>query len=134
MTATLYPKAKEALLKADLDMDSTIRIVLLDSADYTYDAAHDNLDDIPSGARIAISSALSGKTFTDGMFASDPASFASVTGDQFEAFAGFLDTGTESTSKLIWYSNSGNTGFPATPDGGNFTLDPDNTDGVWFDL
>lgn len=134
MTAALYLKAKEALLKGDLDMDGTVKVALIDAADYTYDANDEFLSDVPSGARVAISAALSGKSFTDGHFASSPAAFSSVSGDEFEGLIGFLDTGVAGTSRLIWFQDSDVDGLPATPTGGNFTLQPDNTDGIWWDL
>lgn len=134
MAALLYPKAKASLLKGDIDMDGAVKVALVDGADYTYSAAHEFLSDVPSGGRVGISSSLTGKSFTDGHFASDPALFTSVTGDTFEILIGFIDTGVAGTSRLIWYQDSGVTGLPATPDGGNFTVDPDNTDGIWWDL
>jgi hypothetical protein len=134
MANKLYPKGKRDMMKGLLDMNGgNVRAILIDSDDYTYDDAHDNLDDIPSGARVAVSSNLSGKTFgNDGSFDSDDPVFAGVTGDQLEAIVLYLHTGTESTSKLIAFFDTGITGMPLTPDGNNVQVTVDAAG--WFTL
>jgi hypothetical protein len=95
--------------------------------------AHDNLDDIPSGARVSVSGNLSGKVFgNDASFDSDDVVFAGVTGDQLEAIVLYLHTGTESTSKLIAFFDTGITGMPLTPDGNNVQVTVPA--GGWFTL
>lgn len=122
MASLLYPKGKEGLIDGSIDMDTDdIRIALIDLADYTYNAAHDNLDDVPAGARVATSGALTSKTVTNGTFDAADVTLTSVTGDQSEAIIGYKHTGTESTSRLIWIQDSG-TGLPITPNGGNITV------------
>ena len=99
MAMAWYPKALESFLKADLDLDSTIKAVLVSSS-YTYNSAHDNLDDVAAG-RLGISGALASKTFTNGTFdCADPTITATADGTGV-AVIFYLDTGTESTSKLI---------------------------------
>ena len=73
MSNALYDKARKAFADADIDMlVDTIKIVLVDAADYTVDlAAHDFLDDVPAGARIATSGALANKSTTAGVFDAD---------------------------------------------------------------
>jgi hypothetical protein len=134
MANKLYPKGKRDMMKGLLDMNGgNVRAILVDLDDYTYDDAHDNLDDIPSGARVAVSSNLSGKTFgNDGSFDSDDPVFAGVTGDQLEAIVLYLHTGTESTSKLIAFFDTGITGMPLTPDGNNVQVTVDAAG--WFTL
>lgn len=135
MTTVVYPKAIEAMLQGELNLSSgSVKIALVDSADYTYDAAGEFLSDIAGAGRVGISTALSGKDFSDGHFSSDPCSVIGVSGDQFEALVGFLDTGVAGTSRLIWYQNAGVDGLPATPTGGNYTIQPDNTAGIWVDF
>jgi hypothetical protein len=134
MANKLYPKGKRDMMKGLLDMNGgNVRAILVDLDDYTYDDAHDNLDDIPSGARVAVSSNLSGKTFgNDGSFDSDDPVFAGVTGDELEAIVLYLHTGTESTSKLIAFFDTGITGMPLTPDGNNVQVTVDAAG--WFTL
>lgn len=98
----IYPKAREAFGKAGIDLiNDTIKCVLIDLADYTYDAAHDNLDDVASGARVGTPQALANKSMVDGVFDADDVVFPTVVGDPCEAVLIYKDTGTESTSKLI---------------------------------
>lgn len=135
MANVVYPKYKEALItgSSNISLSSgTVKAVLLDSADYTYSAAHDFLDDIPAGARVATSSALGTKTVTNGAFDSADFSFSAVTGDQSEAMVVYIDTGTESTSRLVAFYDTGVTGLPVTPNGGDINVTV-NASG-WFSL
>lgn len=100
---------------------SVIKLVLVDYALYTLDTVADRaLDDIPAGARVAVSSALTGKTNVDGVLDADPVTLSAVTGATVEAVIAFVDTGVESTSTLlgVWDSSGpGETGLPLTPNG-----------------
>jgi hypothetical protein len=131
MTKAFYPKALEAFLKADLDMDGTVKIALIDTDDVSYNAAHQFVSDISAGI-VARSAALTGKSFTDGVFASDDASLLAVSGDEFEAIVFYLDSGSDATSRLIVWEDEDITGVPATPDGGNFTVEMPTAG--WFSL
>lgn len=127
MANALYDKAREAFLTAAINWTSdTIKVVLVDTADYTVSlTTHQYLSDIPSGARVATSAALGSKTATLGVADAADTSFTAVSGDQSEAYVIFVDTGTEGTSRLIAYFDSA-TGLPITPNGGNITLTFDN--------
>lgn len=118
MASAIYPLAKQALLKGDLDLDGTVKCCGIDTADYTYNAAHDNLDDVAAGSRIGTPQTLGSKTFTNGVFDAADATFTAVTGDPFEAIILWLDTGVESTSKLICYID----GLSVTPNGGDLVV------------
>ena len=118
--SVLYPKAKEALLKADIDLEtSTIKVALIDTGVYTYSAAHDFYDDV-SGV-VGTPQTLASKTFTDGVFDAADVTFTSVSGNSVEALIIYEDTGTASTSHLIAYIDSG-TGLPVTPSGGDIVI------------
>lgn len=125
MANAVYPKALEAFLKADIDMENdSIRVLVTDSADYTYSSAHDFLDDVPSGARVGTAVVLGSKTFTLGVFdAADP-TLTGVTGDSVEQIILYQHTGTESTSRLICYLDRDgvDVAFSVTPDGGNILI------------
>jgi hypothetical protein len=121
----IYPKYREALLDGSTGIDlndGDVRVILVDTSDYTYSAAHDFLDDVASGSRVATSGALTNTTVTNGTFDADDVTFSSVTGDQSEALIFYLHTGTESTSRLVAYIDTGVTGLPVTPNGGNISL------------
>lgn len=134
MANAYYPKWKENLLQgtANNTLNGSVKAVLIDLAGYSYSAAHQFLSDIPAIDRIAISGALAGKTFTNGRFDADNATFTAVTGDVSEALALFIDTGNPATSPLIMYIDTGVPEFPITPNGGNINVTW-NASGI-FDL
>lgn len=125
MANKIYPNYKEALLSGDSNISLTsgnVKAVLVDTDDYTYADTDDFLNDIPAAARVATSGNLAGKTVADGLFDCDDFSFSSVSGDQSEAIVFYIDTGVESTSRLIAYFDSGITGIPVTPNGGDINI------------
>jgi hypothetical protein len=119
MASALFDKGREAFLAGDIDYPSdTIKIVAVDTSDYTVDlAAHDFLDDIPSGARIATAT-LAGKTATSGVADCSDITLTAVSGDAISAAVVYKDTGSEATSPLIAYIELG----PVTPNGMDITL------------
>lgn len=117
MANSLYTKGKEALLGALNLSSDTIKAQLIDAADYTVNlSTHDNLDDVPAGARVGTAVALGSKTLTNGVFDAADITFTAVTGDPSEAIILYRDTGVESTSTLIAYIDTA-TGLPVTPTG-----------------
>lgn len=122
MANLLFPKFKEALLKADVDLENdTVKAVLVDTNDYTYSAAHEFLSSVPGGAIVGTAVALSGKTFTNGTFDASDVTLTSVSGDQSEAVLIYQDTGVAGTSRLIGLYDTA-TGLPVTPGGGNILI------------
>jgi hypothetical protein len=127
MANALYAKGREGFLDGSIDWDTdNIKLVLVDAADYTIDlATHDNLDDIPSGARVATSGNLASKTKTDGVADAADVVLSAVSGDPCELIVLYKDTGTPSTSRLICAIDTA-TGLPVTPNGGDITIAWDN--------
>lgn len=126
MANTLYDKAREAFLNADIDwLVDNIKVVLVDTADYTFDVAHDFLDDIAAAGRVSTSGNLAGKTSTNGVADATDVVLATVAGDQSEALVIYKDTGVAATSALIAYIDTA-TGLPITPNGGDITITWDN--------
>jgi hypothetical protein len=124
MANTIYPKGKKAILDGDVDfLTDTIKIVLCD-ATVTYNSAHDFLNDIAAGDRVATSSALASRTTTDGQFDAADVTFSALSGNTVTSWILFKDTGTESTSQLIAFFDtvSGGGALNFTPNGGSFTL------------
>lgn len=122
MASVIYPKAKEALLKGDLDLEAgVVRAVLIDTGVYTYNVDHDNYDDL-SGVVGSESGALASKTFTGGTFDAADITFTGVTGNTVEAIVLFLDTGNPANDKLIAYIDSASSGLPLTPNGGDVVV------------
>jgi hypothetical protein len=128
MVNAIYPLYKQALLDADANVDliaQNVKAALIDLADYTFSAAHDFLNDVPAGARVAISPNLTGKTVTNGTFDCDNFSWTAVTGDISEAVIFYIDTGVETTSRLVAFLDTGITGLPITPNGGDINYNVD---------
>lgn len=123
MANALYPKYKEVILGAGLNLTSlNLKVVLVDTGAYTYSAAHQFLSDIAVGARIATSGNLASKTVTNGTFDAADITITAVSGTTVEALVIYNDTGTASTSNLIAYMDTGVTGLPFTPNGGDVTI------------
>lgn len=122
MANALYPLGLQALLKGDLDLDNPVRVIMVDLGAYTYNATHDFLDDVPAGARIAVSADLTTKTFTNGVFDADDPTINTVTGTSVEALILYQHTGVEATSHLVAYWDTGVTGFPFNPNGSNVLI------------
>lgn len=123
MASVVYATAKAKFLTAGLDLSAlNIKAVLVDTGQYTFSAAHDFLDDVPSGARVATSGNLASKTTTGGVFDAADVTFTAVTGPTVEAVILYNDTGTASTSDLIAFVDSASSGLPFTPNGGDCLL------------
>lgn len=129
MASTWYPKYKEALLTGATNSNpstGTVKVALVDSADYTYSAAHQFLSDVAGAGIVATSPALTNKTFTSGVFDADDTTFTGVTGDQSEALIVYIDTGSGATSRLMLYIDSASSGLPVTPNSGSINVTWDN--------
>lgn len=136
MANALYDKGREGFLDGSIDWDThDIRAILVDSGAYTVNlSTHDNLDDIAGGARIAVSSALTTKTVTNGVADADDVTFSAVAGTtSVEAIVLYKHTGTESTSRLIAYMDTG-TGLPFTTNGGDVIVSWDSGSNRIFKL
>jgi hypothetical protein len=123
MANAIYPKWKEAIVQATSGsaLTGTLKAALIDTADYTYNAAHDFWDDASAGV-VGTPQTIGTKTYTNGLLDGDNVTFTAVTGDTCEAIILFLDTGTPSTSRLVAYIDTGVTGLPVTPNGGDITI------------
>jgi hypothetical protein len=122
MANALYDAGRNAFLTGDIDwVNDDVRIALVDLADYTFSAAHDFLDDVPSGARVA-SVALGNQTAVAGVADADDAVLSAVTGDVCEALVIYVHTGSDATAKLIAFIDTVASGLPVTPNGGDITI------------
>lgn len=121
MSPAVYPLAQQAFLSAAINMASDdIKVVLLTSA-YTYSATHQYYTDLTG--TIQVSPTLASKSITNGTFNAANVTLSSVaSGSTIAAFAGFYDTGTPSTSPLIWF----NDGFSQLTNGGAIVIDWDS--------
>lgn len=117
MAAVVFAKAKEQFLQGGINLSTAnVKVVAVDLADYTFVASHEFLSDIAAGGRVATSANLASKTFANGTFDAADTSFTAATGDPFEALVGYVDTGTATTSRLLWFDDAF-LGNPTTPNG-----------------
>lgn len=135
MANALYNTFKEGLLDKIFDLNTdVIKATLIDSADYTFSAAHDEYSgasqDVATAAKVAASGTLTTPTIVSGTFDTDNFTWSAVTGDQSEAVILWDDTLTN--DRLIAFYDTGMSGMPVTPNGGdiNFTVHASG----WFAL
>lgn len=133
MANVRYPKTRKVMLDGGLDMLSDdIKVVAVD-ATYVYAAAHDFLDDVTGGSRIATSPDLASKTTTLGVFDCAAFTFSAVApGDTITALVVYRDTGVEGTSELIAYLDTKGDSTPLSivTDGGDVDVEP-NASGLF---
>ncbi len=135
MANRIYPRYKEALMNGDTDVDLTsgsVKALLVDTDGYTFLASHVFKSDVPTSAITAISSNISGGTVASGVFDCTTVTWVAASGDQSEAIIFFVHDGTPSgdSSRLVCYLDTGQTGLPVTPNGGDITFTP-STVGVF---
>ncbi|MDP3909262.1 MAG: hypothetical protein Q8Q14_02635 [Gemmatimonadales bacterium] len=119
MANAIYPLAKEALANAEIDLNTdTLVAYLVDGADYTYSAAHVVLADLPAGARVDVTATLGSPTIAVGVIDTADSTFEAATGDVSEIVILYDVT----SDNLIAYYDTGITGIPVTPNGGDITL------------
>ncbi len=130
MPAGLYEKYLDACLadqsagRPDFLAD-TIKVILVEPSKYTVDLVNDQfLSDIPTLA-IAATFTLTGKATFSGAANAIDATFLSVPTGPVVVVAGYKDTGTPSTSQLLFYNDVG-VGIPVTPGGGDIVVKWEN--------
>lgn len=120
MASQLYPNGKKKILDADIDLlVDDIRVLLIDTADETYNSADEFHSDITGAGIVATSGNLGSKTTTSGVFDAADILLTAVTGDTIEAVVLYKWTGASGTSPLIaWYDLSA----AFTPNGSDITV------------
>jgi hypothetical protein len=119
MASALYPLGKKKLLDADIDLLAhDMKLLLIDTADETYNAADEFHSNITGAGIVATSGNLAGKTTTSGVFDANDITITGVTGDTVEAVVLYRDTGVSGTSPLLaWFDVS-----TFTPNGSDVTV------------
>lgn len=120
MANAMYPKWKEALLQATSNsaLTGTVKVALIDTGVYTYNAADEFYTSISSGV-VGTPVTLGTKTYTGGVFDAADSTWTAVSGSTVEALVFYVDTGVAGTSRLVAYIDTGVTGLPVTPNGGD---------------
>jgi activator of HSP90 ATPase len=128
MANAIYPEYKEFLLSASanvsLNVDDTTDgpfVALVDTGTYTYSAAHDFYSDL-SGV-VGTDQRIATPTVADGTFDGDNVTFTAVSGATVEALVIYRhNAGANTTWKLAAFIDTGQTGLPVTPNGGDITV------------
>lgn len=135
MANTLYSKFKQSLLSqspsVDLDTD-TIKVMLVKTSQ-TFDDTKQYVGDLTGGNIVARSAALSGISITSGVFNHSAVTLSAVTTGSTCAVVYYKDTGSDATSPLIGWYDTG-TNMPVVTNGGDVTVTPDTGTNKVFKL
>lgn len=127
MANAIYPLWKQEILKGTSNnlLNSSegatgVYAALIDTGTYSYSASHQFYSDL-SGI-VGTPQEILTKTQVTGTFDGDNLSFPSVTGNSVEALVLYRkNAGANTTWPLIAYIDTGVTGLPVTPNGGDIT-------------
>lgn len=117
MANQVFTPAKQDILTANLDLGTVqLAAMLIDSASYVVNQAHQYVSDIPAAAVVASANILNAAV-ADGSVTADNVLLDNVpAGPACEAIVIYENTGVDATSRLVTYIDTG-TGLPVTPDG-----------------
>jgi hypothetical protein len=133
MANSLYPIWKKALLDNTsgsslnaAEGTTGVYAVLIDTDGYIYSDAPQFYSEVlalsPSPV-VGTATEITTKTTTGGIFDGDNVTFSSVTGPTVEALIIFRqNAGANTTWQLVAYIDTGVTGLPVTPNGGDITV------------
>jgi hypothetical protein len=123
----VYPKYKNAILQGSANSALTgtgstgLWAALIDTNDVSYNAAHEFYSDISAGVVAEIE--VSTVTTTGGLIDGDNEVFSAVSGDPSEALIYYRkNAGANTTWRLVAFIDTGVTGLPVTPNGGDINL------------
>lgn len=128
MANALYPKWKEALMQGTANCllngsgTTGVYAVLVDTGTYTYSATHEFFSSVNS-AKVGTEVEIGSKTFVNGLFDGADVTETAVSGASAEAIVIFIkNAGANTTWRLVAYLDTGITGIPVTPNGGDINL------------
>jgi hypothetical protein len=127
MANAIYPKYKEALLNNTSGSAITgsgttgLYCALVDTGTYTYSAAHQFYSSL-SGI-VGTDQEITSPTLTGGVVDGGDVTFTAVSGASVEALVIYRkNAGANTTWQLVAYIDTGQTGLPVTPNGGNIVV------------
>ena len=128
MANAIYPLFKQELMKAQAnnELDSAegatgVFCALVDTGTYTYSSAHQFYSSL-SGI-VGTDQEILTKTQVGGTFDGTDLTYTAVSGATVEALVLYRkNAGASTTWPLIAYIDTGVTGLPVTPNGGNITI------------
>lgn len=128
MANAIYPKYLENLIQgtADHDLDGTgatgVYVALIDTGTYTYSSSHQYYSNLSGiiGTPVEIGAT---KSYTNGTFDGGDVTFTAVTGNNAEALVLYRkNAGANTTWPLVAYLDTGITGIPVLPNGGDISI------------
>ena len=131
MANSLYPIWKKALLDDSLGGNANLNetggegtfALLIDTGTYTYSDAHDFFNDLSGVVGTANGEEITSPTTTSGVFDGANVTFSTVSGNTVEAIVIFRkNAGANTTWYLVAFIDTGVTGLPVTPNGGDITI------------
>lgn len=128
MANAIYPLYKQSLLagdaNADLDNNTStdgVYAALVDTGTYTYSSAHQFYSSL-SGV-VGTDQRITTPTVVNGLFDGDNVTYSAVSGNSVEAIVLYRkNSGANTTWRLVAYIDTGVTGLPVTPNGGDITI------------
>ncbi len=128
MANAIYPLFKQSLLAGDAnsDLDNNTSTdgpfcALVDTGTYTYNPANQFYSDL-SGV-VGTDQRITTPTVALGLFDGDNLTYTAVTGASVEALVIYRkNSGANTTWRLVAYIDTGVTGLPVTPNGGDITV------------
>ena len=129
MANAIYPLWKQSVqvgdVNADIDNNTApdgVYVALIDTGVYTYSAAHQFYSSL-SGI-IGTPQRITNPTVsTAGVFDGDDVTYTAVTGATVEALVIYRqNSGANTTWRLVAYIDTGVTGLPVTPNGGDISI------------
>lgn len=116
MANQLYDKGREGILDDTISMTGDVRAMLVKST-YTFSNAHVFLSHVGANDN-GRTGALTGKTYTAGVFDANDASLIATEAVACNAIILFQHTGNDATARLIAYIDTVSSGLPFTPAAG----------------
>lgn len=128
MANKIYPKWNQEIMKGtsnnllnSAEGTTGVYAALVDTGTYTYSDTHQFYNSL-SGV-VGTDQEILTKTQADGTFDGDNLTYTAVTGNTVEAIVLYRkNAGANTTWPLIAYLDTGVTGLPFTPNGGNATV------------
>lgn len=128
MANAIYPLFKQALEQSasnsNLDTNTStdgVYCALVDTGTYTYNASHQFYSSL-SGIQ-GTDQRITTPTVVNGLFDGDDVTFTAVSGVSVEALVLYRkNSGANTTWRLVAYIDTGVTGLPVTPNGGNIGI------------
>lgn len=128
MANAIWGKFKEALEQASASSSlagsgtTGVYAALVDTGTYTYSASHQFYSDLSAGV-VGTPQEIGSKTFTNGLFDGADVTFTAVSGASCEAIAIYIkNAGANTTWRLVAWLDTGVTGLPVTPNGGDISI------------